>query len=168
MCVVIDSAVWFKLYCGGLHIKALQLGEQVCSVDYVVRKELLVPSGETLKQQGLRVEEVGGKSVDQARTWREEYPELKLTVADVFCLALAWERGWRLATHDCRLATLAKSKSVGVPVLCVVEVMRMMAEAGILTEDDIRKFKHGMHRNKEPYDKRKLRDVAKTIKTAKL
>ncbi len=164
MCVVIDSAVWFKLYCGDLHIKVLQLGEQVCSVD-VVREELLAsPKGETLTERGLRVEEVSGEGVDRARAWRKDNDDL--SVGDSLSLALALERGWRLATQDNLLEKL--TKQVSVPLLCVVDVMRMMAEAGILTEDDVRKFKHGMYRNEESYDKRKLRDVAKSIKTAKL
>ena len=129
MCVVIDSAVWFKLYCGDLHIKVLQLGDRVCSVDYVVRKELLAgPNGNILKEHGLRVEEVSGDGVEESDAWRAEYPDL--SVGDSLSLALALERGWQLATRDDLLERL--SKAVDVPLLCVVDVLMIMAEAHIL------------------------------------
>ncbi len=161
MCVVLDSNVWFSLYCGDLHLKVLQLGDRVCSVDYVVRKELVSgPNGEVLKEDGLRVEEVSGEGVEKAYAWRAAWPQLSM--GDVFSLALAWERGWRLATRDDLLERLAKSEDVAV--LCVVGVMRMMAEAGILTEDDIRNFKRGMYVDKGRYDKRKLRDVDRLVR----
>jgi len=67
VCVVLDSNIWFSLYCGRLHLKALQLGDRVCSVDYVVREELISgPKGEVLKEHGLRVEEVSGEGVEKA------------------------------------------------------------------------------------------------------
>ena len=161
MCVVLDSNVWFSLYCGGLHLKVLQLGDRVCSVDYVVREELISgPNGEVLKEHGLRVEEVSGEGVEKAYAWRAAWPELSM--GDVFSLALAWERGWGLATRDDLLERLAKSEDVAL--LCVVGVMRMMAEAGILTEDDIRNFKRRMYVDKRPYDKRKLHEVARLVR----
>jgi len=83
-------------------------------------------------------------------------------MGDVFSLALAWERGWGLATRDDLLERLAKSEDVAV--LCVVGVMRMMAEAGILREDDIRKFKRGMYIEKRPYNKRRLREVDRFVR----
>jgi len=161
VCVVLNSNVWFSLYCGDLHLKVLQLGGRVCSVDYVVREELISgPKGEVLKEHGLRVEELDEAGVDQAYAWRAAWPQLG--VADVFSLALAWGRGWGLATRDDLLERLARSEDVSV--VCVVAVMRMMAEAAILIEDDIRNFKRGMYIDKRPYDKRKLREVARLVK----
>lgn len=161
MCVVLDSNVWFSLYCGDLHLKVLQLGDRVCSVDHVVREELLsTPRGGVLKERGLRIEEVSGEGVEKAYAWRDRHRDL--SVGDSLSLALALERGWPLATRDDLLERLAES--VGASLVCVVDVMRTMAEAGILTEGDIRKFKRGMYIQKRPYDKSKLREVAKLLR----
>jgi len=161
MCVVIDSAVWFALGCGNLALKAVQLGRVICAVDYVVDEELLsAPKGSDLRVHGLRVEEVGPKGVAQVAVWGPDHP--RLGAADLLSLALAWEHNWRLATHDSELEELAGM--VGVPVLCVVDIMEMMARTSILTLADIAIFKRAMFVRKEPYSKRKLRDVERLLK----
>ena len=162
MCVVvIDSPVWIKLYCGGLHIKVLALGDRICSVDHIVEEELLAqPRGVLLREHGLRVESVSGDGVARALGWRAEHPEL--SVGDSLSLALALEQGWQLATHDALLEGLAER--VSVPILCVVDVLMIMAEAGILTEYDIRRFRRRMYEADEPYDTAKLKPVLRIAK----
>jgi predicted nucleic acid-binding protein len=162
MCVVLDSMVWFSLACGDLHLRILELGSVVCSVDRVVEDELIAgPNGAELVANGLSVEEVSGAGVAQAVAWRERYPAL--SAADVLSLALALERGWHLATQDGDLRTLAEE--VGVPLLCVVDVLAMMAQAGLLVDADIARFKYGMYTSERPYDKSKLRQVEKVMKS---
>ncbi len=159
MCVVIDSAVWVSLGLAGLHLKALALGRRICSVDAVVEWELVSPSGEELRQAGLRVEEVDGSGVLQAVAWRAQN-EL-LSQADALSLALAHQNGWRLATRDGPLEQLAKS--VGVEVVDVVAVLHMMAEAGLLTVGDIKRFRKAMHDARRSYDSKRLKQLRRLI-----
>ena len=159
MCVVIDSAVWVSLGAAGLHLKAVALGHRICSVDAVVETELLSPSGEELARAGLSVESVDGAGVQKAMAWRA-HNEL-VSQADVLSLALAQQKGWRLATRDGPLEHLAKS--VGVETVDVVGVLHMMAEAGLLTTNDIKRFRKAMHDAGRPYDKTYLKQVRRLL-----
>ena len=160
MCVVIDSAVWISLYAGGMHLSAVRLGTVVCAVDAVVAELLTMPDGEQLRKHGLRVEEASGSAVQMAYEWRAE--DDRLSAADALSLALAHNHGWRLATRDGPLEEMAAR--VGVHVLHVVDVIGMLAEAELIAEGDIARFKKGMHDAERPYDKRALGAILKRIK----
>lgn len=162
MCVVVDSAIWFSLHCGELHLKVLGLDRNICSVDVVIDELIGNPHGADLVEKGLTVKEVRGEYIERAIQWRAQAPEL--SVADVFSLALALQENCRLATRDGALERLAGQ--IGVEVIHVTVILEMMAEVGLLTEADIRRFKKGMHATDRPYDKAHLDRVLKMVRSA--
>lgn len=160
MTIVLDATVWIDLHVAGLHEKVLVLGSKICSVDVLVREELLIPDGAKLEGLGLQVCELDGAGVAQAAQWAAEAPEL--STHDCFSLELARRNGWRLATGDGPLRK--KAAAEGVELCDTLDVLDLLADADMLDMADLRQFKRRLYQGRRKYDSRKAKALEKRLR----
>ena len=139
--------VIFWLHRANLISPMLQLGERFCVVEFLPPNELIEPDGSTLIQRGLCVLSLPNEFAIRAEHWQQERPRLSL--GDVYSAALAQSEGRELATHDGELRELCRDQRI--PVCGIAEVVLTMAEAGVISRQDVERFRAQMHRDNCDY-----------------
>lgn len=144
---VLDATVIFWLHRADLIAHLLALGERVCVVDYLAHLELIEPDGRLLLDQGLAALSLSEDDAIRAERWQQERPRLSLS--DVYSAALAQSEGRELATHDGELRELCRDQRI--PFCGIAEVVLTMAEAGVISRQDVERFRAQMHRDNCDY-----------------
>ena len=136
--MVADTSVLIDLERGAFIEKCFGLPYQFTVPDLLYRNELAGREyghglGERLLALGLKVEELNGDEVSDARGYRQRRPALSLV--DSFALALAAGRDWTLLTGDRVMREFAAS--LDVTYHGVLWLIDRIFEAGIASQDDL-------------------------------
>ena len=108
--LVSDTSVLIDLERGGLLKASFRLPFRFAVPDLLYERELKNHGGDELIRLGLTVEELDGRGVSRALTYRQQVPALSLP--DCFALALAQTRLWILLSGDGPLRQLAIKEAV--------------------------------------------------------